>query len=118
MESVPTVYRNRISQKAIWEKEHGDRMEYVDWLLGAICEAFGFPTQARYQFAPDDRLREIYRSRYPRWKFWELGDSLELETLAIESKKHLGTTDRELLTLTLGEVVMQATSLNDERNNA
>jgi hypothetical protein len=85
-------------------------MQHVDWLLSAICEAFGFPTESRYQLAPDDRLNEIYRIRYPRWKFWELGDSLELETMAIDAEKHLGTSDQELRTLTLAEIVMQASN--------
>ena len=51
-------------------------------------------------------------------EFTLFGDSLELETLAIESEKHLGTSDRELLTLTLGEIVMRAASQDDQRNNA
>jgi hypothetical protein len=85
-------------------------MQHVDWLLSAICEAFGFPTESRYQLAPDDRLNEIYRSRYPRWKFWELGDSLELETLAMEVEKRLGDCDPKLFALPLGEIARQATA--------
>ncbi|WP_182868792.1 hypothetical protein [Stieleria mannarensis] len=85
-------------------------MQDVDWLLCEICEAFGFPADSRYQFSPDDQLNEIYRSRYPRWKFWELGDSLELETLAMGLEKWLGDCGPKLFVIPLREIAERVTA--------
>jgi hypothetical protein len=44
---------------------------------------FSFNPDDRYKFSPDDQIMEICRALYPRWKFWQLGDSLEIATLMI-----------------------------------
>ena len=105
---LPTVFLDRASQKAIWEQEHAERLEDVEWLLGTVCQSFGFPLDSRYQFSPRDQLIDIYRSRYPRWKFRKLGDSLELETVIMEIEKRLGSCNTELYSLSLGEIVRRS----------
>ncbi len=106
---LPNVYNNRVSQKTTWEQEHAEGIDDVEWLLSTVCQSFGFPLDLRFQFSPDDRLIEIYRSRYPQWKIWRLGDSLELENLVVELEKQWGSCDDDLLLLSLGEIAWRAT---------
>jgi hypothetical protein len=65
-------------------------MEKADTVLRMLCEAFLFNWDNRYMFAPDDRLQDIYQSCYPRWKFWRLGDSMELESLSLALRNEFG----------------------------
>lgn len=103
--NLPAAYRNRDSQLPVWEIKYAERITDVEWLLHAVCDCFGFSPEMRHQFSPLDDLAKIYRHCYPRWKFWRVGDSLELETLVheLESRMHLG--DRDLFAMTLGEII-------------
>ncbi len=105
---LPKVYSNRVSQRTTWERSHPEATDVVEWLLKTVCQSFGFPPDSRFQFSPDDQLIEIYRSLYPRWRFWNLGESLELETLLMEVEKRLGPCDSNLVALPLGEIARRA----------
>jgi propanediol dehydratase small subunit len=88
---LPRRYRGRSSQEAVWSARYGgDRLANVDAVLRSVCEGFSFNPDDRYKFGPDDQIMEIYRALYPRWKFWQLGDSLEIETLMIDLNKWSG----------------------------
>jgi restriction endonuclease Mrr len=81
-------------------------MEKVDAVLKALCDAFGFNPDQRYQFAPTDRPHEIYR-RYYRWQ--RSVDSMEIESLAIHLKEEFGVDIAQgYPEITLGEIVRRA----------
>ena len=88
-----------------WERRNGERIPEVEWLLNAVCESFGFPSESRDKFGPDDRLIEIYRNCYPRWKFWRLGDALELESLFLELETRLDLSKIERSTVSFGDII-------------
>ena len=79
---IPFPYRQRPSQEWAWQECcQGKPSVEVDRLLTLLCEAFSFNLDNRYQFAPHDRVLEIYQAKYPRWKRWLSGDELEIESL-------------------------------------
>ncbi len=72
--------------------------------LGLFVRAFGFKSTQKLNFAPSDKVMEIYRSLYtPKWT---IADSLELETLAIDLEKTYGLVLEKSWRedLTLGEI--------------
>jgi len=58
--------------------------EKADALLTMLCEAFSFNPDVRYQFAPTDRIMDVYRVCYPRWMFWRIADATEIESLMMD----------------------------------
>jgi len=71
--------------------------------------SFGFPRKRALQFAPNDRLLDIYRALYP---LKNMPDALELETFA---KRVEATYDLDLVRIwrediTLGEVFAKTTA--------
>ena len=79
---IPLPYRNRESQEGIWRERYGhDMLADIDALLTLLCNAFDFNPDDRFKFAPDDQVMDIYRGCYPRWAFWLVGDSMEIETM-------------------------------------
>jgi len=88
---IPPPYRNRTSQEAVWQERYSDaRLLHVERILSALCDAFMFNPEDRYKFSPDDRLQDIYRACYPRWKIWQFGDSMEIESLIMILEKEDG----------------------------
>ena len=69
-----------------------------------LCDALPFNPDDRYQFAPIDRIMDVYRACYPRWRFWKLGDSMEVETLMMDFQRRFQLDDAELYEMTLGEI--------------
>jgi hypothetical protein len=78
---IPRPYKGRGSQETAWRDRCGEGLGEADAVLTILCEAFGFNSDDRYKFGPDDQVMGIYRGRYPRWKVWEWGDSMEIESL-------------------------------------
>jgi hypothetical protein len=107
---IPYPYRDRTSQEAIWRERYGaEHFLHVERILRAFCDAFMFNPKDRYKFAPDDRLQDIYRACYPRWKIWRLGDSMEIESLTISLEKQNGLELRDYgPDVTLGALVALA----------
>jgi hypothetical protein len=87
---VPRRYRARASQEAAWRQRCGDELAKVNRLLRLLCEAFDFNPDDRFQFGPDDRVMDIYRACYPRWKFWQWADSMEIESLMMDLEAQFG----------------------------
>lgn len=89
--SLPRRYRDRDSQQVIWRERYGqDKLSDIEAVLISLCKAFSFHPDDRYQFTPGDQVMDIYRACYPGWKFWHLGDSMELESLLIDLNKQYG----------------------------
>jgi len=88
--SMPAPYRDRESQKVAWQQRCGTVLGEVDAVLTVFCDAFSFNSDDRYKFGPDDTVTDIYRACYPRWKFWQIGDSMELESLMLDLKREFG----------------------------
>lgn len=107
---LPPPYRSRGSQEDAWRQRwDAEAMEKADALLKMLCDSFSFNPDHRYNFAPDDRLQDIYRSRYPRWKFWQLGDSMEIESLGMSLEEQFGIDISEQYpSVTLGDIVVLA----------
>lgn len=79
---LPNPFRERRDQRADWQELFSEvEMDRVGALLRALCDAFSFSDHQRYRFAPTDTVAEVYRACYPRWKFWIIGDNLEIESL-------------------------------------
>jgi len=72
--------------------------------LGVFVRAFGFKSTQKLNFAPSDKVMEIYRSLYP--PKWTIADSLELETLAMDLEKNYGLVLEKSWSedVTLGEI--------------
>ena len=103
---LPRPFRDRESQEAAWQQACGDdALKKADALLAMLCEAFSFNPDNRYQVAPDDRIMDIYRACYPRWQFWKLADSMEIETLLMDLSRRFHLDDEELCDVTFGEIV-------------
>ena len=99
-------YRNRDSQEAAWRQCCSEKIGEADAVLTMLCEAFEFNPDDRYKFGPDDRITDIYRACYPRWKVWRLGNSMEIESLVIDLDKRYGFEVEEWLwESSLGEIV-------------
>jgi hypothetical protein len=108
---IPRPYRDRDSQENVWRQRYGEPLVEADTVLMLLCDAFLFNSDDRYKFAPDDRISDIYRACYPRWKVWKLGDSLEIESLMMDLSKRFGVETSGWHTdISLGEVVGLAAS--------
>ncbi len=103
---LPRLYRDRQSQLVAWERAcSSEVMDKADHLLRILCEAFSFNPDDRYQFAPTDRIMDVYRSCYPRWMFWRIGDAMEIESLTMDLQRRFQLNDAEVSEMTLAEVV-------------
>ena len=114
---LPRPFRNRQSQVGTWKQICPDgTIDKADALLLIMCEAFGFNPDDRYRFSPTDRLVDVYRACYPRWKFWSVGDNMEIESLMLELSRKLAVDEEDWSTdITLGEIVeMMQSPLEEE----
>jgi hypothetical protein len=102
---LPSPFRDRKSQESTWRQAYPEKMSMADALLRALCEAFHFNPDHRYRFAPSDRLMDVYRACYPRWKFWNIGDNMEIESLIMELQRRFQLSDADVLEMTLAEVM-------------
>jgi len=103
---LPRAFRGRESQENVWRKTCDDALlEKADTFLSMLCEAFSFNPDDRYQFSPDDRIMDVYRACYPRWMFWRIADSMEIESLMMDLGRRFHFDDEELSEMTLGEIV-------------
>jgi hypothetical protein len=103
---LPRPFRDRQSQVTTWTQAHSDEdREKADALLTILCEAFSFDPDERYQFAPTDRIMDVYRACYPRWLFWRIADAMEIESLMMDLSTRFHLDDDELSEMTLGEIV-------------
>ena len=104
---LPRRYRDRQSQKDAWQHRYvAEALDDISAVLQTLCHAFSFNPDCRYQFAPDDRLLEVYRDRYPRWKFWLAADSMEIESMSIGLREKYGIdTSSWNENTTLGEII-------------
>ena len=84
---IPCPYRDRESQEGVWRQCCGEKVGEADQVLAILCEAFGFNPDDRYRFRPDDKVKEIYRACYPRWK---VADMMEIESLMMDIEKRYG----------------------------
>ena len=89
-EPIPSLYRDRETQQTAWQQRYGDMLVEADAVLTVFCDAFSFNADDRYKFGPDDRITDIYGACYPRWKFWQIGDSMEVESLMLDVKRQFG----------------------------
>lgn len=105
--SLPRPFRGRIDQRAVWQKRYTEaEMSSVDALLRVVCDAFGFSSDDRYFFSPNDTVAEVYRACYPRWQFWSIGDNMEIESLLAMLESHFHIKDSRLhAEIGLGEIV-------------
>ena len=115
---LPRPFRDRQSQESTWRQAYPEKMFMADALLRTLCEAFNFNADHRYRFAPTDRLMDVYRDCYPRWKFWNIGDNLEIESLLVELSQQFAVDGKDWYTeTTLGEIVgMMQPPLENRRN--
>ena len=103
---LPRPFRDRQSQEAAWRQACQDEsLDSADTLLQTLCEAVSSNPDDRYRFAPTDRILDVYQACYPRWRFWNLADSMEMETLLMELQRRFQLDDTEALEITLAEVV-------------
>jgi hypothetical protein len=84
---------------------HNGKLDKADALLRTLCEAFSFNPDDRYCFAPTDRIMNVYRACYPRWKFWRIADAMEIESLTMDIQRRFQLNDAEVSEMTLAEVV-------------
>ena len=108
--NVPSTYKSRSLQTELWRQRFGSASHSVfELVLCEVCNAFLFDQSSQFLFVPDDRIADIYHACHPRWKFWDWGDSLELETLTQNLEKRLGIElHEEMSDITLGEIVEMA----------
>ena len=106
---APARYRNRGSQEAVWRDRYsGASLEVADRVLCAVCDAFRFAAKDCFLFAPDDKVAEIYRAVYPRWRIWllQFGDEMELESLLLDLDREFGLDEFPLdKETTIGRIV-------------
>jgi hypothetical protein len=72
--------------------------------LNLFIDAFGFGSSRGLCFAPNDRVMEVYRTRYPYPKL--MADSLELESFIVRVQERYGVDFLPLWRedITLGEL--------------
>ena len=87
---IPRPYEGRGSQEAVWRDRCGDGLGEADSVVTLLCDAFSFNPDDRFTFGPDDQVMDIYGACYPRWKLWQLGDSMEVESLMMNLDKQHG----------------------------
>lgn len=100
------MFRGRQSQEVDWKQSfHSEELDKADALLETLCEAFSFKLDHRYQFAPTDRIMDIYQACYPRWRFWKISDCMEIESLTMDIQRRFQLNDAEVSELQLAEWV-------------
>lgn len=105
-QALPRPFRDRESQETHWRQAYPNKMSVADALLRTLCEAFQFNVEDRYRFCKSDRIMDVYHSLYPRWKFWKIGDNMEIESLMADVNQQFGVNDQNWhAELTLGEIV-------------
>ncbi|MFO6422965.1 hypothetical protein [Motilimonas sp. KMU-193] len=101
---LPKQYRRRVCTGRRWQRAFPDATKQdIRRFLSDFTLAFAFDERDRLQFAPTDKILDIYRALYPhQW----MADSLEIETLAedIDAKYQIKLMDIWHDDLTLGEV--------------
>lgn len=107
---LPSPYKTRPLQPKVWKQHFGaESYSFCELVLTELCDAFLFTQESRFRFLPDDRLAAIYHACHPPWKFWDWGDSMELETLAQNLEKRFGIDlTKGHSEITLGEIVEMA----------
>jgi hypothetical protein len=107
---IPKPFEKRHSQEFVWRQRYPEeRLATADTVLRMVCDAFTFNPDHRYQFAPDDRVQDIYRALYPWWKLWQLGDMMEIVSLVSHLSGDLGIDiSQEYPNITLGDIVERA----------
>ncbi len=111
---LPQPFNERQSQETTWTQacQNEDRAR-ADVLLTMLCEAFSFNPDVRHQFAPTDRVIDVYRACYPRWMFWRIGDAMEIESLMMALSTTFQLNDAECCEMTLAEVVELMQPISD-----
>jgi hypothetical protein len=103
---MPRRFWNRQSQEAVWKQTcKNEQLDKADALLRTLCEAFSFNPDDRYHFAPTDRISDVYQAFYPRWRFWQMADCMEVESLMMDLQRRFQLNDAEVSEMTLAEVV-------------
>lgn len=101
---LPKQYRRRVCTGRRWKQAFPDATKQdIRRFLSDFTLAFAFDERDRLQFAPTDKILDIYRALYPhKW----MPDSLEIETLAedIDAKYQIKLMDIWHDDLTLGEL--------------
>lgn len=111
---LPRAFRDREPQATAWRNTCDDaRFEKADAFLSMLCEAFSFNPDDRYQFAPDDRIMDVYYACYPRWMFWRIADAMEIESLMMDLSRRFHLADEELPEMMLGEIVKLMESISE-----
>ncbi len=103
---LPRPFRDRQSQAERWKQTcTNENYDKADGLLRMLCEAFSFNPDDRFQFAPTDRIMDIYQACYPRWRFWKISDAMEIESMTMDIQRRFQLNDAEVSEMTLAEVV-------------
>ncbi|TLY90399.1 MAG: hypothetical protein E6K40_17245 [Gammaproteobacteria bacterium] len=103
-------YWERSCAGRAWLKEFPTaQSDDVRSFLVLFVGSFGFPRKRALQFAPNDRLLDIYRALYP---LKNMPDALELETFAkrVEATYGLDLVRIWREDITLGEVFAKTTA--------
>lgn len=88
---LPRRYVDRGDQRSVWQELFtAEEMIHVDAMLRVVCQSFLLSEDDRYHFSPSDTVADVYRSLYPRWRFWRIGDMMELETLFLSLEHDFG----------------------------
>ena len=104
---APGPFRNRPCQGRAWKQRFPDTgKDQIRSFLGVFATSFDLHPSQRLNFAPDDRVMDVYTARY----LHRSGvDAMELEILAREVQRRYGVNilvfwpDR----LTLGELFLE-----------
>ena len=104
---APGLFRNRPCQGRAWNQRFPDTSkDQIRSFLGVFASSFDLHPSQRMNFAPDDRIMDVYTARY----LYRSGvDAMELEILAREVQRRYGVnisafwSDR----LTLGELFLE-----------
>ncbi len=85
---LPRRYRDRKCQGAAWRDAFPTvPKEAIRDFLSMFVDAFAIKRTEQLQFAPTDRILDVYRAIYPSRL---LADNLELETLADQLEQRFG----------------------------
>jgi propanediol dehydratase small subunit len=104
VDGLPKKYRLRKCMGKYWKSEfpNSSKKDIREFLI-LFTDAFAFSNKDKLNFAPNDKIYDIYTALYPsKW----MADSLELETLAIDIENQYSLCFNELWSedLTLGEL--------------
>jgi hypothetical protein len=101
-------YWSRACTGRLWRRRFPDASKAeIREFLDLFITAFGFSESRRLCFAPDDRVMDVYRTRYPHPKM--SADSMELESFITRAEERYGV---DLLPswkeeVTLGDLFIQ-----------